>query len=97
MCMGRDPFFWIAKNDGVISYHIVLHNSPRGVHFFSADGMNWQLQQKLDAKGNPQPPHFFTEHINQTDGSVATYANRTFALLDCLCSEMVCFGPSGGI
>ena len=35
--MHRDPFFWIANNDGAISYHIVLHNNPRGVHFFSLD------------------------------------------------------------
>ena len=98
----------------MISWHVVLHNNPRGVHFFSADGANnsarnsrlakyytnqpsilprqardkrketinsietqnagleWELQQKLDAKGNPQPPHFFDEHIHQIDGSVAT-------------------------
>ena len=108
----------IAENDGVISWHVVLHNNPRGVHFFSADGANnsarnsrlakyytnqpsilprqardkrketinsietqnagleWELQQKLDAKGNPQPPHFFDEHIHQIDGSVATVQRR---------------------
>ena len=78
---GRDPFFWIAKNDGVISWHLVLHNDPRGVHFHSGDGVKWELQQKLDAKGNPQPPHFFDEHIHQTDGTVATCAPRPCALL----------------
>jgi hypothetical protein len=75
MCIHRDPFFWIAKNDGAVSYHVVLHNNPRGVHFFSPDGLNWQLQQKLDEKGNPQPPHFFTENIHQTDGSTITCGN----------------------
>ena len=58
----------------MISWHLVLHNNPRGVHFFSGDGLKWELQQKLDAKGNPQPPHFFDEHIHQTDGTVATCA-----------------------
>ena len=80
-CTRRDPFFWIAKNDGVISWHLVLHNDPRGVHFHSGDGLKWELQQKLDAKGNPQPPHFFDEHIHQTDGTVATCAPRPCALL----------------
>ena len=39
-------------------------------------GLEWELQQKLDAKGNPQPPHFFDEHIHQIDGSVATVQRR---------------------
>ena len=51
----EDPFLWIAENDGAVSYHVLLHNSPRGVHFFSADGIEWQLHQKLDANGQPDP------------------------------------------
>jgi hypothetical protein len=60
----------------VLSYHLVLHNNPRGVHFFSSDGLRWKLQQKLDAKGNPQPPHFFHEVIQYTDGTNATVGRR---------------------
>ena len=72
----EDPFLWIANNSGVISYHLVLHNNPRGVHFFSADGLDWRLQQKLDRRGQPQPPHFFDEHITYTDGTNTTVGRR---------------------
>lgn len=71
----EDPFFWVASNGGVVSYHLVLHNNPRGVHFFSADGIEWKLQQKL-VSGQPQPPHFFDEHVQYTDGSNTTVKRR---------------------
>jgi hypothetical protein len=57
----QDPFFWIAKNDGTISWHLVLHNNPRGVHLFSSDGLDWKLQQKLDAKGRRVSQPFSTK------------------------------------
>ena len=60
----------------MLSYHLVLHNNPRGVHFFSSDGLYWKLQQKLDTKGNPQPPHFFHEVIQYSDGSNTTVGRR---------------------
>jgi hypothetical protein len=67
---------WIASNEGAISYHLLLHDNPRGIHFFSADGINWELQQKLDAKGQPQPPHFFQEVIRYADGTSVTTKRR---------------------
>ena len=72
----EDPFLWIAQNAGVISFHVVLHNNPRGVHFFSSDGIGWKLQQKLNAKGQPQPPHFFQEVVQYSDGTNTTVKRR---------------------
>ena len=45
------------------------------MHFFSADGIEWKLQQKL-VSGQPQPPHFFDEHVQYTDGSNTTVKRR---------------------
>ena len=72
----EDPFFWIAVNGEQVSWHVVLHNTPRGVHFFSSDGLTWKLQQKLDAKGNPQGPFFFDEHITYTDSTKVSVSRR---------------------
>ena len=54
----------------------MLHNTPRGLHFFSLDGISWELQQALDAKGSPQPPYFFHENITYTDGTSTTVSRR---------------------
>ena len=75
--LDMQPFFWIAATPGRnISYHLVLHNTPRGVHFFSADGTNWHLQQTLDSKGDPQAPYFFNEVVHYTDGTNVTVDRR---------------------
>lgn len=71
----EDPFFWIASNAGKISYHVVLHNLPRGIHFFSSDGLHWKLQQTLD-RGMPLAPFFYDEVIQYTDGTNVTVQRR---------------------
>ena len=75
----EDPFFWVASNGGSISFHLVLHDTPRGVHFFSRDGLEWRLQQKLDGGdqgGKPLPPFFFDEVVRYQDGTNATVGRR---------------------
>jgi hypothetical protein len=53
-----------------------MHNTPRGIHVFSEDGLTFQLQQSLDAGGIPQPPFAYNETIEQTDGSSFTAGRR---------------------
>ena len=48
---------------------MILHNTPRGIHLFSADGLDFTLQQALGAGGEPVGPFVFTENITQTDGT----------------------------
>mmetsp|Transcript_25120 Transcript_25120/g.65524 ORF Transcript_25120/g.65524 Transcript_25120/m.65524 type:complete len:394 (+) Transcript_25120:2-1183(+) len=72
----EDPFLWIASNGGAISFHLVLHDNPRGVHWFSPDGITWHLHQKQDEHGTPIPPHFYDEHIAYTDGTNVTVGRR---------------------
>ena len=66
----EDPFFWIRSSPttGAISYHVILHNSPVGIHLFSQDGLNFTLQQALHGK-DPVAPFVFNETIVQTDGT----------------------------
>jgi hypothetical protein len=74
----EDPFLWIAENDGAISFHVVVHDLPHGVHFFSTDGISWHLHQQLDRgdQGQPLPPFFFSNVIEYTDGTTATVTRR---------------------
>eukprot|EP00035_Acanthoeca_spectabilis_P000852 m.75931 g.75931 ORF g.75931 m.75931 type:complete len:399 (-) comp10470_c0_seq1:206-1402(-) len=72
----EDPFLWIASNNGQVSFHVVLHNLPRGVHFFSADGITWHLQQSLDDNNVPLPPFFFDEVVEYNDGTNVTVQRR---------------------
>jgi hypothetical protein len=70
----EDPFFFIQTNSKTreISWHIILHNTPVGIHLFSRDGLNFTLQQSLSSSSTdavPQPPYVYPSTINQTDGT----------------------------
>jgi hypothetical protein len=66
----EDPFFWIRTSPtGEYSFHIILHNEPRGIHLFSRDGLNFTLQQGLNSNGIPDGPFVYNETVLQTDGS----------------------------
>ena len=54
---------------------MVLHNTPRGVHFFSTDGLEWHLHQQLNGS-HPLPPYFFDEVVHYTDGTSTTVSRR---------------------
>lgn len=73
----EDPFFWIrtSPTTGENSFHIILHNTPRGIHLFSADGLNFSLQQNV-VSGNPQPPFVFDDVVVQSDGTNFTAGRR---------------------
>ena len=77
----EDPFFFIHTNSqtGEISWHIILHNTPVGIHLFSRDGLSFTLQQSLSETHSlgslPQPPYVYTATVNQTDGTSFS-ANR---------------------
>eukprot|EP01046_Picozoa_sp_COSAG06_P022060 COSAG06_NODE_1689_length_8706_cov_7.834669_10_plen_277_part_00 len=60
----EDPFIWIRTSavSGEHSWHIVEHNSPRGVHLYSRDGLDFTLQQRL-VNGHPVAPFFYNETI----------------------------------
>jgi hypothetical protein len=63
----EDPFLWIraSPRSGEASFHVVLHNTPRGIHLFSRDGLNFTLQQALGAGAGAQPvgPFVFDETV----------------------------------
>ena len=72
----EDPYLFMrVAADASVSYHVILHNTPRGIHLFSADGFTFALQQRL-AGQDPQPPFVFTEVVNQSDGSHFAAARR---------------------
>jgi hypothetical protein len=66
----EDPFLFmrVSPTSGQLSYHVILHNTPRGIHLYSEDGLDFKLQQSLNAQ-LPQPPYVYTEVVNQTDSS----------------------------
>ena len=74
----EDPFLFTrtSPRSGEASYHVILHNTPRGIHAFSRDGVGFVLQQALDAGGVPLPPFVYTEAVAQADGSNLTAARR---------------------
>lgn len=78
----EDPFFFIQTNSltGEISWHILLHNTPVGIHLYSRDGLNFTLQQSLSESqllgSVPQPPYVYSATINQTDGTSFTAERR---------------------
>ena len=74
---------WIRTSPvtGEHSWHIVEHNSPRGVHLYSRDGLNFTLQQRLDANGHPLAPFFYNETIKQADGGMAHPAGARHPLV----------------
>ena len=57
-----------------VSYHVILHNTPRGIHLFSADGQTFALQQQL-VGGEPVAPFVFTETVAQV-GAAPFNASR---------------------
>jgi hypothetical protein len=61
----EDPFFFIrtSPRSGEASFHVVLHNTPRGIHLFSRDGLNFTLQQSLGAGAQPVGPFVFDETV----------------------------------
>jgi hypothetical protein len=74
----EDPFFFTrtSPTKGTVSYHILLHNTPRGIHLFSADGNTFTLQQDVDNGGNPLAPFVYENIIQQTDGTNLTAIRR---------------------
>jgi hypothetical protein len=81
----EDPFAWTRTSAaGEVSFHIVLHNTPRGVHLVSTDGLNFTMQQPLDSHGEPIGPFIFTENVTQADGTTfrAGRRERPFMLFD---------------
>ena len=73
----EDPFFFIRESPatGAVSFHVILHNTPRGLHLYSRDGLKFTLQQNVSGT-DPVAPFVFTEVINQTDGSSFTAQRR---------------------
>jgi hypothetical protein len=74
----EDPFLFIRKsprNPNAISFHIILHNTPRGLHLYSRDGLNFTLQQKVVGQ-NPVAPFVFDNAAIQTDGTNITFSRR---------------------
>lgn len=72
----EDPYLFMrTAADASVSYHVILHNTPRGIHLFSADGFTFALQQILSGQ-DPQPPFVFTEVVNQSDGTHFAAARR---------------------
>jgi hypothetical protein len=73
----EDPFFWIrtSPKTGAVSYHVVMHNTPVGIHIFSADGLIFQLQQQRVGQ-NPVAPFVYPARVNQTDGSSFSAGRR---------------------
>ena len=71
------PFFFIhtSPRTGKISFHVILHNRPRGIHLFSQDGLTMKLQQELLGT-EPQAPFVYNETIVQSDGSQFTADRR---------------------
>ncbi len=63
----EDPFFWFrtSPSSGETSWHVILHNTPRGIHLFSRDGLNFTLQQALGEGEGAQPvgPFVFDEVV----------------------------------
>lgn len=61
----EDPFLWLrtSPRSGSTSFHIVLHNTPRGIHLFSVDGLSFTLQQALDEGRVPVGPFVFDETV----------------------------------
>jgi hypothetical protein len=74
----EDPFFFTraSRRTGELSFHVIMHNTPRGIHAYSRTGENFVLQQALDAGGVPLPPFVYDEVVRQTDGSSFTAARR---------------------
>lgn len=81
----EDPFlfFHTSPVSGLVTFHIIMHNTPRGIHVYSADGLNFTLTQPL-VKGYPQPPFVYNETVLQTDGTSfsAKRRERPWLLLD---------------
>ncbi len=73
----EDPFFWIRQSPrtGQLSYHIIMHNTPVGIHVFSEDGLTYTLQQSRTG-GLPQPPFVYPSDIVQADGTNFTAGRR---------------------
>ena len=66
-----------APRDGHQTLHIIMHNTPRGLHIFSDDGgRSFALQQALGAGGAPLAPFVYEETVAQTDGSNFTCGRR---------------------
>ena len=66
---------------GDTSYHVILHNTPRGIHLFSADGLNFTLQQQLVTIGGgegaePVGPFVFNETVQQVGAPPFTAGRR---------------------
>jgi hypothetical protein len=78
----EDPFvfFRTSPRSGETSFHVVLHNTPRGIHLFSRNGLNFTLQQALGqahgGSAEPVGPFVFNETIYLEDGSNFTAARR---------------------
>jgi len=81
----EDPFAWTRTGaSGQVSFHVVLHNTPRGVHLISTDGLTFTMQQPLDVHREPVGPFIFTENVTQADGTTfrAGRRERPFLLFD---------------
>ena len=75
----EDPFSWLrTSSGGATSFHIVLHNTPRGIHLFSRDGLNFTLQQARGGEGGAQPigPFVFNETVALEGGGAFTAGRR---------------------
>ena len=74
----EDPTLFIHTNSftGDISWHVVMHNTPVGIHLFSRDGLTFTLQQALSAANEPQPPFVYPALVQQTDGTNFTADRR---------------------
>ena len=61
---------------GDISWHVILHNTPRGIHLVSTDGLTFNLTRPLGPNREPLGPYVFTENVTQTDGTTFAAGRR---------------------
>lgn len=82
----EDPFAFTrtSPTTGEVSWHVILHNTPRGIHLVSTDGFTFELQHALGPDREPVGPFVFSENITQADGTVfrAGRRERPFLLFD---------------
>jgi hypothetical protein len=83
----EDPFLFLRTSPTTkeVSFHAILHNSPRGIHLYSRDGLDFTVAQAVDPKTNQTlAPYVYTENITQVDGSIllADRRERPWLLFD---------------
>lgn len=71
----EDPFLFLRPGATGVTWHVLLHNGPQGIHLYSTDGLNFTVHQSV-AGNTTQPPYVYPSTINQTDGTVQACNRR---------------------